>query len=523
MLYLQRSAAPPLKALAHGEAEHASVSIDAESPIIQPINAGLHGAQTLSGGTIAVSVIGCADLPVWDQPGTSCNPYCILQLGDHKKTTQLKYNMRDPYFGEVFAFPFSPGANEAMTVTVKHREEAGDQMLGWVSIPITVIEDYVRQSKMERALSGLSFLRPSSPKSPDANELEGIASPSNRFEALGISRCSEVSEHELHKKYPGMKRLSLEGAAGKMGADGQFIERPGLYLRFEIEKENTENLEAQDTSSIPVFGQKQGQIAVTLTPEAPICLSLSFAEDIVPFALDSTLVSEWTFSLHRDLSMLTGEHQSRFDMVSADIKDIMTVNLVVRPPYMLENAHSTKPAREVVDDLKAMVLNTKSKLRSVMPSLFQMTQEGDDQESNSDNQSDSSTMGSDDDETRDEDDMGSVVSLDQDQLIFDEDEIIDIHAYVKEISDEKSDETNPQQFTASAPRTVRAAAPPPSPPVRAAVPPPLQDAKQTSSKMPMNSHKVSAHIHQIKTTIIPANMPRLEGAELYSVARRSLG
>lgn len=522
MLCSQRSAAPPQKSLADGEAEHTLVSINAESPIIQPIEAGLHSGQTLSGGTIAVAVIGCADLPVWDQPGTSCNPYCILQLGDQKKTTQLKHNMRDPYFGEVFTFPFSQGANEEMTVTVKHREQAGDQMLGWVSIPIAAIEDYVRQSKMERALSGLSFLRPSSPKSPDPNELEGISS--NRFQPLDISRCSEVSEHDLHKKYPGLKRFPLEGAAEKMGADGQFIERPGLFLRFEIENENTENLQTHAAPSIPVFGQKEGQIAVTSTPESPIYLLFSFAEDIVPFALDSTLVSEWTFSLHRDLSRVTGEHHSRFDIVSADIKDIVTVKLVVRPPYMLENVRSTRTAKEVVAELQEMVRNTKSKLRRMMPSLFEMTEEGDEEESNSDNQTDSSTMGSDDDDgTRDEDDMGtSIESVEQDQAIEDEDEMIDMQAYVREISDEKIEGKNLQEFTTSASRTVLAAAPPPSPPVLAAVSPP-QDAPQTSSKMPMNPQKVSAHIQQLKKSIIPADMPHLEGAELYSLARKSLG
>ena len=147
----------------------------------------------------------------------------------------------------------------------------------------------------------------------------------------------------------------------------------------------------------------------------PITVTLSFAEDIVPFALDPTLLvlnllallvqstntdrdseqSEWTFSLHRDLSRATGENESRFDIRTTDIKDLLTVNMAILPIWMMPNKQSSKTAQDVANDIKMLVRDIHSTLRQAIPSLFRILQEGDEEEGNSEDESYYSTSASD--------------------------------------------------------------------------------------------------------------------------------
>ena len=138
-------------------------------------------------------------------------------------------------------------------------------------------------------------------------------------------------------------------------------------------------------------------------PEAPVVLALSFSEDILPLALDSNLLSEWTFSVHRDLAIATIEHHSRFEMMSTDIKDVITVNLVVRPVQMLPHVKSAKTAEELAEEINTKACNMESDLRRHIHSLFRVVNVGDQEDANSDDEFFTA-----------EDDMGdSVESVDE--------------------------------------------------------------------------------------------------------------
>lgn len=67
-------------------------------------------------------------------------------------------------------------------------------------------------------------------------------------------------------------------------------------LRFDIAPD-LEDTGQVGMGTIPVFGSRE---AVHAPQEAPVEVILSFAEDIVPFALDSNLMAEWVFSVRTE-------------------------------------------------------------------------------------------------------------------------------------------------------------------------------------------------------------------------------
>jgi len=99
--------------------------------------------------------------------------------------------------------------------------------------------------------------------------------------------------------------------------------------------------------------------------------------------------------LHRDLSRATGENESRFDIRTTDIKDLLTVNMAILPIWMMPNKQSSRTAQDVANDIKTLVRDIHSTLRQAIPSLFRILQEGDEEEGNSENESYYSTSASD--------------------------------------------------------------------------------------------------------------------------------
>ena len=99
--------------------------------------------------------------------------------------------------------------------------------------------------------------------------------------------------------------------------------------------------------------------------------------------------------MHRDLSRATGENESRFDIRTTDIKDLLTVNMAILPIWMMPNKQSSRTAQDVANDIKTLVRDIHSTLRQAIPSLFRILQEGDEEEGNSENESYYSTSASD--------------------------------------------------------------------------------------------------------------------------------
>jgi len=519
--WLQRSA--PSWSQSAQEAEAPDTKFEqVVSPIFLPVTDSLPRGEDLSSRTIAVSVIGCENLPECiQQVPTECHPYCIVQLGNQTKTTHVKHNVSDPYFGEEFCFQCATGSEE-MTVTIKHQDCNGDQILGWVSIPPSCFHDYAKQSKMEHSLDGLSILRPSSPKSLDVNHWGSLEAS---LPSVNVNRCSEMNDKELRQGYPGMQRFQVQGIAdsGKM----QKIEGvKGAYLMMQFRILDTPAMSSSIClSSIPVFDMGEGALLRPSdalescpSPEVPISMALSFAEDIVPFALDSALLSEWTFSIHRDLSMATSEHHSRFDLVSSEIKDVVTINLVVRPIWMLPDVQSKRTAKELASEIKRQVHSMHSKLRCAIPSLFRIIEDGHDKQSDSGNESVSSSTS---------DDMGSSVeslssSLDeeddkqaiQNRILADDQERQMDYADLSQSSDEEI-----KLEVAPAPKGVRAVAPPPHETTYATL---AKNDTETNATVLLLPGQAKSAIANLKVSIIE-RMPQLHGAELYSNARQSLG
>ena len=465
--------------------------------------------------SINVSIIGCAGLQHFNNLcKTPCNPYCVLQYGDVIKMTKVKANLNDPYFGEEFSFPLSR-STEKMFLTIKHRDDTGNQPLGWVSVPTSSVEDYVRQSRLEKALNGLSFSLPSSPGINDPSQWEAISKA--KSDTLNIARCSDVSEKELRDRYPGMKRIPLQSTVESKAFDTIALsEAPHVFLRFEIKPLDTSPIGENPVCSASAIEEANNdKIFETSRAESPVLLTLSFAEDIVPFALDSALLSEWTFSVHRDLSIATGEHQSRFDLMSADIKDVVNINLRVVPVSMSPDGQSSRTAKEVANDISMQVYSIKSALRRAIPSLFRVVHVGDGEESNSENEYASSTTAS--------DDMGSSVqTLDDVQ----EPEVLIGYADMSQSSDDelKLENSGLHAFRSAAPQ---------------ASPKPTMNPKDVGEEIAQLS-KVSSGVQHtnadqevpwkgaIEDAYIPAlknfapKVKPLQGGELFQQARQSL-
>ena len=230
-------AASPTTSAPESQAQQASISSEftkkIDPPVMISFKEGLDMEDTRN-PAISVSVIGCTDLPDSDaNPAIPWKAYCMLQSKEQTRTTKVNTNMPDPYFGEVFCFPLERDAHEwmnlildeAMTVTIKHKDTSkdnnGDDIIGWACIPHTSIQDYIKQSRLEQALSGLSFLRPS--KTTNSPKLASELQP------LDILRCSEVSKKILSRRYPSMKWLPLQiPHTGRKFLDGQGTKQPGL-------------------------------------------------------------------------------------------------------------------------------------------------------------------------------------------------------------------------------------------------------------------------------------------------------
>ena len=104
--------------------------------------------------------------------------------------------------------------------------------------------------------------------------------------------------------------------------------------------------------------------------DAPISMALTFAEDILPFVLDQTLLSDFTSSFHHDLCVATGESYSRFEIVRTEIHDMITVIIAVQPCWMLRNERTPKTARKIVDDISEQVACVQSFLRRAASNLI---------------------------------------------------------------------------------------------------------------------------------------------------------
>ena len=66
-----------------------------------------------------------------------------------------------------------------------------------------------------------------------------------------------------------------------------------VLLQFDVVK-SLEDPSQEPVGSIPVFGKN---VDTSEKKEAQVEVVLSFAEDIVPFALDTTLMVQWIFSV----------------------------------------------------------------------------------------------------------------------------------------------------------------------------------------------------------------------------------
>ena len=109
---------------------------------------------------------------------------------------------------------------------------------------------------------------------------------------------------------------------------------------------------------------------ITTSTESALKITLSFAEDIVPLTLDPKLWTDWVFSLHNNLCSSTGEDENRFDIISAEINDVVSVDVLIRP--ILPDSQSTRTVHEVAHEIVLQVGNFRSPMRYAIPSLFQI-------------------------------------------------------------------------------------------------------------------------------------------------------
>jgi hypothetical protein len=197
--------------------------------------------------------------------------------------------------------------------------------------------------------------------------------------------------------------------------------------------------------------------------------------------------------------MTTGEHQARFEIMSTDIKDVVTLNLVIRPMRMLPHVSSTKTARDLADEINAQVCSMESDLRRHIPTLFRVVDVGDQEEANTDNEFSFS------------DDMGSSVeSLDENS---------DRANVMIDFTDMIQSEDEPQENAFSQSRAIphasRAAAPLQTSPnvTRNAL-----DTVEAGQKA-LSGKKAPWNLK----SLVPQTQTALQGAELYSAARQCLG
>ena len=108
----------------------------------------------------------------------------------------------------------------------------------------------------------------------------------------------------------------------------------------------------------------------TTSTESALKITLSFAEDIVPLTLDPKLWTDWVYSLHSDLCSSTGEEENRFDIISTEINDVVSVDVLIRP--ILPDSQSTRTVYEVAHEIVSQVGNFRSPIRYAIPSLFQI-------------------------------------------------------------------------------------------------------------------------------------------------------
>jgi hypothetical protein len=180
--------------------------------------------------------------------------------------------------------------------------------------------------------------------------------------------------------------------------------------------------------------------------------------------------------------MATGEHQSRFEITSTEIRDIVLVQVKIKPAWMVPDIQSPRTVQAVESEIRLQVRNTDSSLRRSIPSLFRMVEAGNDQDSMHDYEADSSSTASvgegESDASEEEQEQPSIVSDPEPLISF------------SRLSDDEDDAVQLQVAAPSAPaRATRS---------------PAQPAPIASKSLRSEG------------------VVRLEGAELYSMARQSL-
>jgi len=101
---------------------------------------------------------------------------------------------------------------------------------------------------------------------------------------------------------------------------------------------------------------------------------------IVSICKDMILI--WVLGqVHRSLSTATGEHQSRFGIVSTEIRDVVLVQVAVKPAWMVPEAQASRTAKDVELEMRLQVKNVDSVLRQIIPTLFRIAEVGNDQDS----------------------------------------------------------------------------------------------------------------------------------------------
>ena len=198
---------------------------------------------------------------------------------------------------------------------------------------------------------------------------------------------------------------------------------------------------------------------------------------------DADFLLDLLGQVHRGLSMATGEHQSRFEITSTEIRDVVLVQVKIKPAWMVPNIQSPRTVQAVESEIRLQVRDTDSSLRRSIPSLFRMVEAGNDQDSMHDYEADSSSTASvgagESDASEEEQEPPYIVSDPEPLISF------------SRLSDDEDDAVQMQVSAPSVPaRATRS---------------PAQPAPAGASK-----------------SLRSENVVRLEGAELYSMARQSL-
>ena len=202
------------------------------------------------------------------------------------------------------------------------------------------------------------------------------------------------------------------------------------------------------------------------------------------------MIHIWLFGqVHRGLSTATGEHQSRFGILSTEIRDVVLVQVAIKQAWMVPEAQVSRTAKDVELELRMQVKDVDSVLRRTIPSLFRIVDAGNDRDQDSTYvQSDSlSSTASIDDGESEMSDLGAEVLPD---IVTDVEPLISIAA--------RSDGEE-------MPIGVKAACTPQ--PARAAASSPTSYVEENVATKRVDAGR---------------NVEHLEGAELYSMARQSL-